>query len=77
MAKELLKEVGSLVFPELVIERSADDRIGMRQTKKIQVEEVAATSFAQQEKKQKVRRMGHANLRETHAKQHDHQSAIM
>jgi hypothetical protein len=30
--------------------------------KKIQVEEVAATSFAQQEKKQKIRRMGHASI---------------
>jgi hypothetical protein len=92
MAKEILKEDGSLVFPELVIERSAEDQFGVLHTEEAPVSltaeksfqrvelekrlegirpdivayvdgnpvivEVAVTSFAQQEKKQKIRRLG-------------------
>ena len=92
MAKEILKEDGSLMFPELTIKRSGEDQIGVQHTKEIQVEEggektfdrvelekrlgnirpdivayvrgdpqlieVAVTSFAQQEKKRKLRELG-------------------
>ena len=45
MAKEILKEDGSLLLPELVIERSADDQIGMRHTKEAQVEKASERSL--------------------------------
>lgn len=91
MAKEILKEDGSLVFPELVIKRSAEDLIGVlhseeapvsltaeKSFQRVELEErldrirpdivayvdgnpviveVAVTSFAQQEKKQRIRRL--------------------
>jgi glutaredoxin-related protein len=45
MAKEILKEDSSLVFPELVIERTAKDQFGVRYTKEVQIEETAERSF--------------------------------
>ena len=91
MAKEILREDGFLVFPELVIKRSAEDQIGVLHTEETPVSltteksfqrvelekrlegirpdivayvdgnpvivEVAVTSFAQQEKKQRIRRL--------------------
>lgn len=92
MAKEILKEDGFLVLPELVIKRSAEDQSGVLHTEeapvamaaeksfqRVELEkrlegirpdivayidgnpvivEVAVTSFAHQEKKLKIRKLG-------------------
>lgn len=92
MAKEILKEDGFLVFPELIIKRTAEDQSGVLHTEeapvaiaaeksfqRVELEkrlegirpdivayidgnpvivEVAVTSFAHQEKKQKIRKLG-------------------
>ena len=45
MAKEILKDDGSLVFPGLAIKRTAEDLTGKHHTKEIQIEEAGRQSF--------------------------------
>jgi len=45
MAKEILKEEGSLLLPELVLNRTAEDQFGMTHTEELLVEEASKSVF--------------------------------